>query len=168
MPTTRSATPISQRGVSCNSSQGLLDPRAAVADRGARAAGLLDDQRLDRPARLADHLGQAVAVETLAAQRDQQHRADVRMGADPPHDAIGVGVGIAAGKADQVDALLAEGQGNLAGHVMGTLDQVGDDDVVADAFAAVRTKKALHGDRCRVPFRTRILSPGPAWAGNRS
>ena len=87
--------------------QGLLDPRAAVADRRSRAAGLLDDQRLDRPAGAADDFRQAVAVETLAAQGDQQHRAHIGMRADPPQDAIGIRIRIAAGKADQMDALLA-------------------------------------------------------------
>ena len=35
-------------------SQGLLDPQPAIGDRRSRAAALLDDQRLDRPARSAN------------------------------------------------------------------------------------------------------------------
>jgi hypothetical protein len=62
---------------------------------------LLDHQGLDRPAAGLDGARSCALVEALAAQRDQQH---------PPTlgcvviacITFGVGVGIAAGKADQV------------------------------------------------------------------
>ena len=111
----------------------------------ARAARLLDHQRLDRPARLRGRASAKLPpVEALAAQRDQQHGADVGMRAELLHDPRGVGVGIAAGKADQVHALVAQRHGDLPGHVMGALDQVGHDQHVADALAAVGPQITFH------------------------
>ena len=57
-----------------------------------------------------DRLLEAAAVEALAAERHEQHRADVRMRAEPLHHPVGVGVRVAAGEADQVH-VAARGSG---------------------------------------------------------
>jgi hypothetical protein len=79
----------------------------------------------------------------------QQRGADVGVGGDGRHHAFGIGVGVAAGKTHQVylhvAGQVAEIQRDLACHVMGAFDQVGDDDHVADAFAAVGARIALQG-----------------------
>ena len=87
----------------------------------------------DRTSRGADHLFKLVAVEAFATEADQQYRADIRMGAKPLHHALGIVVGKAARKADVMRGL-GLGGGDLAGDVMGTFDQIGDRDDVADAL----------------------------------
>jgi hypothetical protein len=137
VPTTSSSRPIGTRGVassawSCSSTQAR-----PACDRGPGAAGLLDDQEVHRPAARLDRLDQALAVELLAAQRDQEHRADVRVGGERVHHVLGVAVRVAAAEADQVDALVLERHGDGAGHVVRALDQIGDQHDVPDALAAV-------------------------------
>ena len=92
---------------------------------------------------------QARAVELLAPQRDQEHGTHVRVGAQRVHHVLGVAVGVAAGEADQLDALLLERGGDGAGDVVGALDQVGDQDMVADALAAVLAEVAQPGHRSK-------------------
>ena len=129
----------------------LLDPGTTLADRGAGAAGALDDDRLHRPAGGAHRPLQRVFVEALAAERDQQHRPDIRMGAELLHHPLGIGVGVAAGEADGVDAFLAPGQGDLAGDMMGAFDEIGDRDGVADALAPVGPEIAAHRAHAEAP-----------------
>ena len=74
------------------------------------------------------------------------------MGAEPLHHRLGVGVRVAAGEADDVHVVLAEGSGDLAGDVMGALDEIGDDDGVADALAPVSAQIAAHQVALPFPF----------------
>ncbi len=120
--------------------------RPALGDRRPRPARRLDDDGLHRPPALADRLREPVLVEALAAERDQQHRADVGMRAEPLHHRLGVAVRIAAGKADDVHVAVAERDRDLAGDMVRALDQVADDDRVADALAPVGPQIALHHD----------------------
>ena len=116
-----------------------------MLDRAARAAELLDHRDLDRAAGALDRGHQSRAVELLAAQRDEQDGADIGMGAQGVHHVLGVGVGVAAGKADQLDAFALERRGDGAGDVVRALDQVGHQDMVADALAAVLAEIARCG-----------------------
>ena len=110
---------------------------AALLDGFARAAVLLDDERFDRPAGSGDGFAQGIAVETFAAERKQNHAADVRMRAERAHHARRVIVRITAAEADEMHAAFAIRINNLARDVMRALDEIRDDDVVADAFAPV-------------------------------
>ena len=129
----------------------LLHPGAAFLDRGTGAAGALDNDGLHRAAGGTHHPLQRVFVEALAAERDQQHRPDIGMGAELLHHLLGVRVGIAAWEADGVDLVLAPGQGDLTGDMVGAFDQIGDGDDVADAFAAVAAEIALESAHCAAP-----------------
>ena len=104
VPTTSSLTSIGSAGA-CASARASRRTHALPASmRRPRAARLLDHQRLDRPARVADGRRQAAAVEALASQRDQEHAAHVRVRAKLLHDPRRIGIGKTAGKADQVHA----------------------------------------------------------------
>jgi hypothetical protein len=74
----------------------------------SRAAALLNDDGIYRPAGFGDLFLQAVSVEAFASQRKQQHSAHVRMSAEVAHHAVRVSVGIAAAEADQVNGLAFE------------------------------------------------------------
>jgi hypothetical protein len=87
---------------------------------------------------------QLVLVEALAAERDEQYGPDVGMGAEPLHHGFGIGVRIAPGKADDMDVAVAERHGDLARDVVGAFDEVGHDDSVADALAAIGAEISLH------------------------
>jgi hypothetical protein len=122
-------------------------PVAAGGDRGARAAVVLDGDGMDRTAAVRHHPGQPVAVEAFAAQADQQHRADIRMGAEPFHHLLRVRIRVAARKADHMRRRI--GAGDLAGDVMGAFDQIGHRHQVADALAPVRARPAAHASHGR-------------------
>ena len=81
-------------------------------------------------------------VEAFAAERHEQRAADVGMRAELLHHAERVGVRIAAGEADQVHVVVAERRCDLARDVMRALDEVRDDQHVADALAAVGARVA--------------------------
>src|SRR5262249_1745030 len=115
----------------------VLDPRLSLGNAPARATCVLDDDQLRRTSRAADGLQQRTFVESFAAQRNEQCRTGVWVRAQPLHHPVRVGVGIAAREADQIYAPLAERVDNLARHMMRAFDQVGDDDVVADALAPI-------------------------------
>jgi hypothetical protein len=120
------------------------DEGVPLLDGAARAAAGLDDDGVDRPPARGDGLGEAVLVEALAAERDEQHGADIGVRAEPVEHALGIVVREAAREADDVDVLLAKRLRDLARHMVGTLDQVGDDDGVADAFPPVLPEPAAH------------------------
>ena len=155
VPTISSATAIGTGSIASSAGALLGDEGAALGDRLPRAAGGLDDDGLHRPAALPDRVLEPVLVEALAAERDQQHRADIGVGAEPLHHLLGIGIGVAAGKADDVDVVLAERDRDLAGDVVGALDEIADDDGVADALPAVAAQIAVQGHgRLAVSFRT--------------
>ncbi len=143
----------------------LFNPSPARLDRRAGAGSVLDDQRLDRSAGATDRVGQAAAVETLAPQGNQQHRAHIGVGAKLLQDPGGVGIWIATGEADQVYPPLAKWRGDLSCHVMRALDQVGDRDDVANPLASVQAKKSVHkGSRVEmrnVANHTRVAAARP-------
>lgn len=109
----------------------------------ARAAGVLNDNRFDRPARGADGGGQFRAVEAFAAERDEQRTADVRVRAKLLQHAERIGVRKAAGKADQMHAAFAKRKDHLARDVMRALDEIDDDEMVADALASVGPREGV-------------------------
>ena len=119
------------------------DPLPARRHRLPGPAQLLDHRHLDRSAGHGDGALEARAVELLAAQRDQQHGPHVRVGAQLVHHVLGVGRGIAAGEADELDALLLERGGDRPGHMVRALDEVGDEQIVADALASVGPQPAM-------------------------
>ena len=125
------------------SAQRRLDPLAARGDRAPRAAGVLDAEREHRPARRFDRAREPPLVEALAAERDEQRAADVGMRAELLHHPERVGIRVAAGEADEMHAALAKRRGDLARDVVRALDQVGDDEDVAHALAAVGAEVAL-------------------------
>jgi len=59
------------------------------------------------------------------------------------HHPVSVNIGITPSKADQMNGLTAEGVGNFASHVMGTLHQVRDNDIVPYSFRSISAKKTL-------------------------
>jgi len=68
------------------------------------------------------------------------------MGAQLVHHPVGVSIGIATAKADQMHRLTSERIHNLAGYVVSAFHQVGHNNAVADSFSSIRAKKALqHG-----------------------
>ena len=107
VPTTSSSTSISARGARLESAQGLLDPRPAGGDRRwpcRRTPG----SRASRRAGPTPRSPAASASRSKLSQPSETSStaADVGMRAKLPHDPRRVGVGKAAGKADQVHALL--------------------------------------------------------------
>src|SRR6202000_1664752 len=103
-----------------------------------------------------------VLVHALAAERDEQHRADVRMRRDALEHLLRIAVRIAARKTDQVDGnprrrlavfprVLArplvearlEGGDDLVRDMMRALDEIADRDRIADALAAIRAEITL-------------------------
>jgi hypothetical protein len=106
---------------------------------------LLDHEQIDGPAAGVDRAAQFLAIEAFAAERHEQHRADVRMRAQALHHLERVLVRIAAGKADQVNVVGARFLDDEARDVVSALDEIGDRDDVADALAAVLAKKSSHG-----------------------
>ena len=71
------------------------------------------------------------------------------MRAEAIHDPVGVGVRVAAGKADQLHPALTPGNRNLARDVVRTLDEIRHHHMIADALAAVLPSIAFHvGDSC--------------------
>ena len=143
VPTVSSSMPIGTGCWRASSRQRLLDPLAARGDGLARAAGVLDAEREHRPAGGLDRAREPALVEALAAERDEQRGADVGMRAQLLHHPERVRVRVAAGEADQVDAALAKRRDDLARDVVRALDEVGDDEDVADALAAVGAEVAL-------------------------
>ena len=89
------------------------------------AAALLYHQGLHRAPAVPDGGLQFLPVEAFATQGQQHHAADVGMGAEPFHHAQGVGVGVAAGKADQLRFGLRRLVDDQPRHMMGALHQVG-------------------------------------------
>ena len=106
---------------------------------------------------------QLLAIEAFAAQRDEQHGADIRVRAQPLHHLERILVRIAAGEADQVDVVGAGLLHDEPRDVMRALDEVGDGDDVADALAAVLAKKSSHGRGAFIsvrPSAVRVWSRG--------
>ena len=126
---------------------GLCHPGPAGIDGGAGAALLLDDERLHGAATGLDGPRDPLAVEALAAERDEQDGADVGMRGQSLDHHGAVVVGVAAAEADDVDVLLHAG-GDTRGHVVGALDQVGHDHDVADAHPAIGAAEALDLCHC--------------------
>ena len=73
----------------------------------------------------------------------------VRMRAYRLQDPVRVGARIAAGKADQLRAMLLEGLGDAARDVVRAFDEIGDEHIVADAEAAVGAAKPAHRAKAR-------------------
>ncbi len=122
-----------------------FDRLDALGNGGLGAALVLDDEGLDRTARGLDMTGKRAAVKAFAAQADQDDAADIGMGAQGIHHAEGVFVGVATGKADQVDVVEARLFDDAARHVVRAFDQIGDGDDIADALAAVGAQIARNG-----------------------
>ena len=145
VPTTSSSTAIGTVGVASSARALGLDRRRGPRRSSVRVppAPWMTMVFTGRPL-ACDRLREPVLVEALAAERDQQHRADVGVGAEPLHHRLGVAVGVAAGKADHVHVAVAERDDDLARHMVGAFDEVADDDGVADALAPVGAEIALH------------------------
>ena len=124
------------------------------------AAGLLDDQQVDRPAAGGDGPAQLLAIEAFAAQRHQQHGADVRMRAQPLHHLERILVGITAGEADEVHVVGAGLLHDEARDVMRAFDEVGHRDHVADALAAILAQEILSSKR--LVFATAFINVRPS------
>jgi hypothetical protein len=122
----------------------------AALDGGARPADALDNDRLGRTAAGADVFGEPVAIEALASEREQNGAADVRVRGERAHHAIRVVVRITAGKSDEMNALVVGKVHYSPRHMVGALDQVGDDDHVANAFSSVIPQKSI-GDHDSFP-----------------
>jgi hypothetical protein len=129
----------------CELFQCRPNPAVPLGDGLAGATFLLDDDGVRRSAGGADFLEECGAVEAFAPKGDQQRGAHVGMGTKLAYHAVGVGVWIAAGKADQMDLLVPEGEHDFARHVVGALNQIHHRGDVADAFAAVFAEEAFHG-----------------------
>ena len=74
---------------------------------------------------------------TVMSALAQEHGADVGMSGQPLQHLVRMAVRIAAGESNQLRAAAAIGVDDLARDVMCTLDQISDQDTVADALAAV-------------------------------
>ncbi len=136
------------RGFGRQRGERVAHPVAPRGDRAPRPAGLLDDERVHRPPARLHRAPQRPAIEALAAERDEEHRPDVGMRAERLHHPQRVGVRVAPAEADQVRARLAVRIRHLARHVVRALDEVGDDDRVADPLAPVAAEPAAqHGER---------------------
>jgi hypothetical protein len=83
-------------------------------------------------------------METLASERNQQHRADIGMRAEAFHDPLSVGVRVTTGKTDQMYASVAPRKCDLARDAVGTLDKIDNHHMVPDALAAVLPPIAFH------------------------
>ena len=143
-----------------SSAASALEPAPAAAasltthapvDRATRAARFLDPDR---------STGRPLAAIVRARRRaiEASHPSDTS--STPPtlgcvrasHHAQRVVVGIAAGEADQMHIVVPERRIDLAGDVVRTLDQIGNDDHVADALSAIgaqRSRSASCRQRCR-------------------
>ena len=120
----------------------LLHDLESRVQRARGAAGLLDHEQIDGPAAGVNRAAQLLAIEALAAERHEQHGADIRMRAQPLHHLERVLVRVAAGETDQVHVIGARLLDDEPRDVMRALDQVGDRDDIADALAAVLAKKS--------------------------
>src|SRR5262245_45564521 len=100
------------RGISCTLCKLHFHPLAALFDRGAGAAAFLNDEHFDRAARRFDGALQVAAAEFLASERDKEDGSHIGMSAHRFQDAMGIVAWIAAGKADELRALLNERLGN--------------------------------------------------------
>src|SRR5690606_15124706 len=115
------------------------------------AAGLLDHEQLDRSAARFDRAIERLAVEAFAAERNEQHGADVRMRAELLHHAQRIRIRVATRKADEVNLRRIALRNDQARDVVRTLDEIGDRDDVANAFASVGTNISAHDRRLRFP-----------------
>jgi hypothetical protein len=104
---------------------------------------LLNDDGSDRSPGLGNILCKSVAIKTLTSQRQQQGASHIGMRANRVHHTVGIRIRIATPKADQVNRLTFKNINNLSGHVVCTLHQVGNDNAVANALAAVGPKIPL-------------------------
>jgi hypothetical protein len=124
----------------------LLDPRLAVGNRLARTAGVLNADQFHGTTGLSNRFDELAIVEPFATERDQQYGSDVGMRAKTFHHLVGVGVRKTPGKANKVHALFPEVVHDLARYVVRALDQVTDDDGVANAFTPVGAQISIdHG-----------------------
>jgi hypothetical protein len=98
VPITSSSSAIGTGGLADDLRAHLLHRLDAGVQRARGAPGLLDHQQVDGAAAGVDVPAQFFAVEALAAQRDQQHGADVRMRAQALHHLERVLVRVAAGE----------------------------------------------------------------------
>ena len=122
----------------------LGDPGPALARSSARVPPVrLDDERLHRPAAWRGRRAPAPYLLKLSQPSETSSTAPTLGWVQSAlHHPLGIGVGVAAGKADDVHAVLAERQRDLARDMVGAFDEVADGDDVADALAAVRAQPA--------------------------
>jgi len=123
----------------------LSDPVLPRLDRASRAAAFLNDQKRYWPTGLFDHIQELRPVHLLATERNQKHRADIGMGAKRFHHVLGIGVGITAGKTDQLRAVFGERRRNGSSNMMRTFHQIGDQHIVADTLSTVLAHIARKG-----------------------
>jgi hypothetical protein len=108
---------------------------------------LLDHDGAHGTAGLRNIFLEAMAIEALAPQRQQQRTTDIWMRTQLVHHPVSVSIGVAAPKADQVNLLSFERIYDLAGYMMSAFHEVGDNDTVSDPFSSVGTKKTLQRRR---------------------
>ncbi len=66
------------------------------------------------------------------------------MGAKTLHHPLSITVGVATGKPDDVDVMLAKRDGDLAGDMVGTLDKVAYDNDVSYSLSPIGPEIAPH------------------------
>ena len=143
VPTTSSSSAIGTAACLRELGAHLAHDLEAGIERARGAAGLLDDEQVDGPAARGDGPAQLLAIEAFAAERHEQHRAHVRVRAQPLHHLERILVRITAREADEVHVVGAGLLHDEPRDVMRAFDQVGDGDHVADALAAVAAQEIL-------------------------
>ena len=104
------------------------------------AAVFLNEKGLSRAAGGAHGFGDAMRLRILAAETHSKHAADVGMRGQRQHQADGVVVVVAAGKADDVRVWLVFG--DLLRNEAGALHGVDHQQLIANAFAAIGAEVA--------------------------
>ena len=145
VPTMRSASADRQRAASrAISRQRLRDPLAPGCDRVARVPPSFWITRTSTgPARRADRPTGARRSNSSQPSETSSTAADVRMGAERAPSCAGRRrSGSSPGSRSAGRRPRSNGRGDGAGDVVGALDQIGDQHVVADALAPVRPEPA--------------------------
>ena len=122
----------------------------AFGDGVLRAAFGLDRDQLDRFARFGDGGGDAGGVGAFAAEREDEHAADVRVLRDADHLAVRAGIGETVAPAG--DDRVFELPGDAAGDFFGADDGEEDEQAIADADLSVGALVALDGDGAEVDW----------------
>ena len=105
---------------------------------------MLDDDCLDRPTVVTGIGGERLAIKAFTSQGHQYDPANVGMSGQCFHHRKCVIVGIATRKADQLDAWVVDFVDDPPRDVVRALDQIHDQNGVADALTTVTAQPAAH------------------------